>query len=153
MSVRQIIVRRNSFLAPLRKWAYNASGFNKYGLMHDDCLYEDEDVKEALKRLPENVLNERNYRIVRAVQLNIQHDFLPKDQWTKFEEVSVEILLISLYFTHRIFISAMMKNCGTRLAVSEFSDFCTGTYYLSTNSLYSILVHKPALYFYSIIIT
>nr|BAN20761.1 ubiquinol-cytochrome c reductase complex 14 kd protein [Riptortus pedestris] len=86
MAVRQIIVRRNSFLAPLRKWAYNASGFNKYGLMHDDCLYEDEDVKEALRRLPENILHERNFRIVRAVQLSIQHDYLPKEQWTKYEE-------------------------------------------------------------------
>lgn len=56
--------------------------------MHDDVLYETEDVKEALRRLPENVLIERNYRILRAVQLSLSHDILPKEQWTKYEEVS-----------------------------------------------------------------
>merc|ERR1712071_59154 len=34
----------------LRRFAYNASGFNKYGLMHDDVLYETPDVEEALRR-------------------------------------------------------------------------------------------------------
>lgn len=57
--------------------------------MHDDCLYEDDDVKEALRRLPEKLLNERNFRIVRAMQLQIQHDILPKDKWTKYEEVNI----------------------------------------------------------------
>lgn len=74
------------FASTLKRLAYNMSNFNKLGLMRDDCLYEDDDVKEALRRLPENVLNERNYRIVRAVQLNIQHSVLPKEQWTKYEE-------------------------------------------------------------------
>lgn len=54
--------------------------------MRDDVLYEDEDVKEALKRLPTKVLDERNYRILRAVQLDIQKSILPKEQWTKLEE-------------------------------------------------------------------
>ena len=31
---------------------YSASGFNQFGLYHDDCLYENDDVKEALRRLP-----------------------------------------------------------------------------------------------------
>ena len=30
----------------------SASGFNQFGLYHDDCLYENDDVKEALRRLP-----------------------------------------------------------------------------------------------------
>ena len=29
----------------------SASGFNQYGLYHDDALYENDDVKEALKRV------------------------------------------------------------------------------------------------------
>ncbi|CAA9993108.1 unnamed protein product [Nesidiocoris tenuis] len=71
---------------PFRKWVYNASGFNKYGLMHDDLLYETPDVKQALKRLPEDLLHQRSFRIVRAMQLSMTHDILPKEQWTKFEE-------------------------------------------------------------------
>ncbi|KAK9506376.1 hypothetical protein O3M35_008327 [Rhynocoris fuscipes] len=76
-----------SWLAPLKKWAYNAAGFNRYGLYHDDCLYEYDDVKEALRRLPEPVLQARNFRIIRAMQAELQHEVLPKDQWTKYEEV------------------------------------------------------------------
>ncbi|KAG8222400.1 hypothetical protein J437_LFUL003021 [Ladona fulva] len=70
----------------LKKWAYNLSGFNKYGLHHDDCLDETEDVKEALRRLPQDVLDRRNFRIQRALHLSLTKDILPKEEWTKFEE-------------------------------------------------------------------
>ena len=33
-------------------YIFSASGFNQFGLYHDDCLYENDDVKEALRRLP-----------------------------------------------------------------------------------------------------
>lgn len=69
----------------LQKFAYNLSGFNKYGLQRDDLLFEDEDVKEALRRLPPKLVDERNYRILRAMQLSIQKIVLPKEQWTKLE--------------------------------------------------------------------
>ncbi|XP_029679257.1 cytochrome b-c1 complex subunit 7-like [Formica exsecta] len=69
-----------------RKWCYNLSGFNQYGLWRDDCLYESEDVKEALRRLPQHIADERNFRIVRALQLDANKRLLPKEQWTKFEE-------------------------------------------------------------------
>ncbi|KFW81092.1 Cytochrome b-c1 complex subunit 7, partial [Manacus vitellinus] len=70
----------------IRKWYYNAAGFNKLGLMRDDTLYEDDDVKEALKRLPEHLYNERIFRIKRALDLSLKHQILPKDQWVKYEE-------------------------------------------------------------------
>lgn len=55
--------------------------------MHrDDCLYETEEVKEALRRLPQNLYDERNYRIIRALHLSMTKTILPKDQWTKYEE-------------------------------------------------------------------
>lgn len=79
-------VQRRFASSAIRRLAYNLSGFNKLGLMRDDCLYEDDDVQEALRRLPEEVRNDRNYRILRAVQLNIQHSILPKEQWTKYED-------------------------------------------------------------------
>ncbi|RZC31926.1 UCR 14kD domain containing protein [Asbolus verrucosus] len=79
-------VQKRFMSSALQKWAYNLSGFNKLGLMRDDVLYEDDDVKEALRRLPESEIDARNFRILRAVQLSIQKDILPKDQWTKLEE-------------------------------------------------------------------
>ncbi|XP_060819714.1 cytochrome b-c1 complex subunit 7-like [Bombus pascuorum] len=70
----------------IQKWAYNASGFNKYGLYKDDLLWEDEAVLEALRRLPPHIVEERNFRIIRATQLDVEHKILPKEQWTKWEE-------------------------------------------------------------------
>ncbi|XP_059480923.1 cytochrome b-c1 complex subunit 7-like [Neocloeon triangulifer] len=71
----------------LKKWAYNLSGFNKYGLHKDDVLDESNpDVVEALRRLPEHLKDERTFRIVRAMQLSLQKAYLPQEEWTKFEE-------------------------------------------------------------------
>lgn len=56
--------------------------------MRDDIRSEmDPDVQEALRRLPEHIRDERNFRIVRALQLDAMKRILPKEQWTKFEEV------------------------------------------------------------------
>ncbi|CAH1117086.1 unnamed protein product [Phaedon cochleariae] len=79
-------VQKRFMASALQRWAYNLSGFNKYGLWRDDILYEDDDVKEAIRRLPANIVDERNYRILRAVQLSGNKDILPKDQWTKLED-------------------------------------------------------------------
>ncbi|KXJ79276.1 hypothetical protein RP20_CCG001649 [Aedes albopictus] len=73
-------------VSALGRWAYNMSGFNQYGLHRDDCLYEDDDVKEAIRRLPEKLKDERNYRITRALHLSLTKTILPKEQWTKYEE-------------------------------------------------------------------
>ncbi|XP_017758025.1 PREDICTED: cytochrome b-c1 complex subunit 7-like [Eufriesea mexicana] len=70
----------------IESWAYNFSGFNQFGLRKDDLLYETPEVIEALRRLPAHVIEERNFRILRAAQLNGQKKILPKEQWTKFEE-------------------------------------------------------------------
>merc|ERR1712080_133739 len=63
-----------------KKWVFNASGFNQYGLYHDDALYETEDVIEALKRIPPHLLDERAFRIQRAIQCSVMKTVLPKDQ-------------------------------------------------------------------------
>ncbi|KAH8297156.1 hypothetical protein KR044_005558 [Drosophila immigrans] len=70
----------------LGKWAYKMSGFNQYGLHRDDCLYETEDVIEAVRRLPRKLYDERNYRIMRALHLSMTKTILPKEQWTRYEE-------------------------------------------------------------------
>uniref|UniRef100_A0A3Q1GMC5 Cytochrome b-c1 complex subunit 7 n=2 Tax=Acanthochromis polyacanthus TaxID=80966 RepID=A0A3Q1GMC5_9TELE len=79
-------VAAGRLLGGVRKWYYNMCGFNKIGLMRDDTIYEDADVKEAIRRLPEGVYNDRVFRIKRALDLSMKHQILPKDQWTKYEE-------------------------------------------------------------------
>nr|XP_044996674.1 cytochrome b-c1 complex subunit 7-like [Jaculus jaculus] len=74
------------WLDGIRKWYYNDAGFNKLGLMRDDTIYEDEDVKEAIRRLPENLYNDRMFHIKRALDLSLRHQILPREQWTKYEE-------------------------------------------------------------------
>ncbi|XP_075873417.1 cytochrome b-c1 complex subunit 7 [Nelusetta ayraudi] len=69
-----------------RKWYYNLCGFNKLGLHRDDTILEDVDVREALRRLPEDQYNDRVFRIKRALDLSMKQQLLPKDLWTKFEE-------------------------------------------------------------------
>ncbi|XP_053916462.1 cytochrome b-c1 complex subunit 7 [Cuculus canorus] len=86
MAARASVAGGGRLIDRIRKWYYNAAGFNKLGLMRDDTLYEDDDVKEALKRLPEDVYNERIFRIKRALDLSLKHRILPKDQWVKYEE-------------------------------------------------------------------
>lgn len=51
-------------------------------------MWEDEVVLEALRRLPPHLVEERNFRIIRATQLDVEHKILPKEQWTKWEEVT-----------------------------------------------------------------
>lgn len=65
-------------------WRCNYPSFA--GLQRDDCLYENADVKEAIRRLPKVTYDERNYRIMRALNLSMTKTILPKEEWTKYEE-------------------------------------------------------------------
>ncbi|KAG7457437.1 hypothetical protein MATL_G00227220 [Megalops atlanticus] len=86
MAARAPAAASGRLLDGLRKWYYNAAGFNKLGLMRDDTIRENADVKEALRRLPEPVYNDRMFRIKRALDLSMKQQILPKSQWTKYEE-------------------------------------------------------------------
>lgn len=55
--------------------------------MRDDTIDETEDVKEAIRRLPENLYNDRMFRIKRVLDLTMRNQILPKAQWTKYKEV------------------------------------------------------------------
>ncbi|KAI0219223.1 Cytochrome b-c1 complex subunit 7 [Lamellibrachia satsuma] len=70
----------------LMKWAYRTSYFPQLGLLRDDTLEENELVKEAIRRLPDRVYDERMYRISRALNLSNQKTVLPKSEWAKFED-------------------------------------------------------------------
>ncbi|XP_053251568.1 cytochrome b-c1 complex subunit 7 [Podarcis raffonei] len=86
MAARAPAAASGRLLDSIRKWYYSAAGFNKIGLMRDDTVYENEDVKEAIRRLPEDVRNERLFRIKRALDLSMRQQILPKEQWIKYEE-------------------------------------------------------------------
>ncbi|XP_055232952.1 cytochrome b-c1 complex subunit 7-like [Gorilla gorilla gorilla] len=86
MAGKQAISASGKWLDGIRKWYYNTAGFNKLGLMRDDTIYEDEDIKEAIRRLPENLYNDRMCHIKSALDLTMKHQILPKEQWTKYEE-------------------------------------------------------------------
>ena len=68
------------------------------GLLRED-LYMEEDpvVSEAIRRLPENEKNLRNYRIKRALDLSMKHAELPRDMWTTPEQVYVIYIYIDIY--------------------------------------------------------
>lgn len=58
------------------------------GLRYDDLLNEDHyEVREAVRRLPENEKNLRNYRLKRALDLDTKRMILSREEWTKPEEV------------------------------------------------------------------
>ena len=49
------------------------------------------DVVEAIKRLPPEERDLRNFRLKRACDLTMKHHILPEDQWTKPEEVQTNV--------------------------------------------------------------
>ncbi|XP_069477498.1 cytochrome b-c1 complex subunit 7 [Ambystoma mexicanum] len=86
MASRAPVAASSRLFEGLCKWYYNAAGFNKLGLLRDDTIYENDDVKEAVKRLPPKAVDDRNFRIKRALDLTAKHQVLPKEMWTKYEE-------------------------------------------------------------------
>ena len=53
----------------------------KYGLRYDDLFdpQHDLDVEEALRRMPQEVVDARNQRLKRALDLSMKHSALPKE--------------------------------------------------------------------------
>jgi ubiquinol-cytochrome c reductase subunit 7 len=57
----------------------------KFGLRYED-LYDpqrDLDVDEALRRLPQDVVDARNQRLKRAIDISMKHSELPKEMQEK----------------------------------------------------------------------
>jgi len=55
--------------------------------MNDDTLKDSPELTEALRRLPRDVAEERQYRITRALYLSMRHEILPKEEWTTYDTV------------------------------------------------------------------
>ncbi|XP_052613281.1 cytochrome b-c1 complex subunit 7-like [Peromyscus californicus insignis] len=54
--------------------------------MRDDTIYQAEDVKEVVRRLPGDLYNDSMFRIKRALDLTMRYQILSMEQWTKYEE-------------------------------------------------------------------
>ena len=66
--------------------------FLSLGLRADDLhMEENPDVEQAIKRLTEEDQMLRIFRIKRAMDLTVKHNILPKEEWTKPEEVCFSI--------------------------------------------------------------
>ncbi|CAH2044417.1 unnamed protein product [Thlaspi arvense] len=76
--LQSLVDPRKNFLARLHMKSVS-NRLRKYGLRYDD-LYDplyDLDIKEALNRLPREVVDARNQRLKRAMDLSMKHEYLP----------------------------------------------------------------------------
>ncbi|KAJ1915944.1 Cytochrome b-c1 complex subunit 7 [Mycoemilia scoparia] len=74
-------------LRPFAQSWVNASGYRRLGLLYDDLIIEENpEVTEALRRVPNDQIDARYYRIKRAFQCDLSQIELPPSQWTKPEE-------------------------------------------------------------------
>ena len=63
------------------------------GLRREDLIMEEyPGVREALRRLPQEELDKRNYRMARALDLSMKHRILPESEWTNTDEVGIPLL-------------------------------------------------------------
>jgi len=63
-----------------------AMDYRRYGLHFEDLLIETKDVALALKRVPRDVLSDRDDRIKRAFILQVGGNELPRTEWTREED-------------------------------------------------------------------
>nr|XP_043622820.1 cytochrome b-c1 complex subunit 7-2, mitochondrial-like [Erigeron canadensis] len=94
--VKAILDPKKNWFAALHKKTVS-NRLRKYGLRYDD-LYdpmESLDIKEALDRLPREIVDARNQRILRAMDLSMKHEYLPEDlqaQQTPFRSYLTDML-------------------------------------------------------------
>ncbi|CAA2959047.1 cytochrome b-c1 complex subunit 7 [Olea europaea subsp. europaea] len=77
---RWLVDPKKNPLAAIHKKTVS-SRLRRYGLRYDD-LYDPKyelDVKEALNRLPREIVDARNQRLKRAIDLSMKHEYLPED--------------------------------------------------------------------------
>ncbi|KAJ0561000.1 putative cytochrome b-c1 complex subunit 7 [Helianthus annuus] len=78
--VKAILDPKTNWFAAVHKKTIE-SRLRKYGLRYDD-LYdpmESLDIKEALNRLPREIVDARNQRLLRAMDLSMKHEYLSQD--------------------------------------------------------------------------
>jgi len=81
-----MVSRSSSIGKHFYNWLYKTSRFNQYGLKTHDLLTETEAVQEAIRRLPDDVYDERTFRMHRALHYCMLKKVLPKEEWTKADD-------------------------------------------------------------------
>ncbi|ESQ29619.1 hypothetical protein EUTSA_v10023759mg [Eutrema salsugineum] len=78
--LKSFIDPSKNFLARMHMRAISTR-LRRYGLRYDDLYdqYYSMDIKEAMNRLPREVVDARNQRLKRAMDLSMKHEYLPKD--------------------------------------------------------------------------
>ncbi|KAL9376271.1 hypothetical protein Peur_030391 [Populus x canadensis] len=78
--LQSLIDPRKNWLAKQHMKALS-SRLRRYGLRYDDLYdpYYELDIKEALNRLPREIVDARNQRLKRAMDLSMKHEYLPED--------------------------------------------------------------------------
>lgn len=102
-----------SILNPKKNWFAAqhmksvSTRLRRYGLRFED-LYdpkEDMDIKEALNRLPKEIVDARNQRLKRAMDLSMKHQYLPEDlqaQQTPFRSYLKDMLALVSVWTYQL---------------------------------------------------
>ena len=65
---------------------FTLSKYYKYGLLTDDLPKDSPVMQEALRRLPKEVFQERQFRLSRAISINANKGVLPEADWLKPED-------------------------------------------------------------------
>ncbi|KAK4757825.1 hypothetical protein SAY87_019126 [Trapa incisa] len=78
--LQSIVDPKKNWLAALHMKTISRR-LRNYGLRYDDLFdpYYDVDVKEALNRLPREVVDARTQRLKRAMDLSMKHEYLPEN--------------------------------------------------------------------------
>ncbi|GMH12444.1 hypothetical protein Nepgr_014285 [Nepenthes gracilis] len=78
--MKWLVDPRRNFLAAVHKKSMDKR-LRKYGIRLDDMYdpMEDLDIKEALNRLPREIVDARNQRLKRAMDLSMKHEYLPEE--------------------------------------------------------------------------
>ncbi|XP_059642458.1 cytochrome b-c1 complex subunit 7-2, mitochondrial [Cornus florida] len=78
--MKWIVDPRKNWLASVHMKTIS-NRLRRYGLRYDDLYdpYFDLDIKEALNRLPREIVDARNQRLKRAIDLSMKHEYLPED--------------------------------------------------------------------------
>ncbi len=89
----------------------------KKGLFEDDIFRETSVVEQAIKRLPQDVYQERQYRLARALNASAKQHCLPKEEWTKYEDVCLNnfskfnLILNSILFQDLPYLKTYIADC------------------------------------------
>merc|ERR1712154_647088 len=101
-------VDKNSLMYKFKKWCYYKSYYPELGLRTDDTWliagHYKPIIQEALRRLPKEELDARNFRMARANQLVLQKSVLPKEitYLGRVEIAESTGLICDIYFSDRI---------------------------------------------------